>query len=75
VRGRNDAMIPLSALVRIKEVVVPRELNHFGQRRSASITANIAPNYSLGEAIVFMNDTAKKSTKAWLRHRLERHFA
>jgi len=63
VRGRNDAMIPLSALVRIKEVVVPRELNHFGQRRSASITANIAPNYSLGEAIVFMNETASKVLK------------
>ena len=63
VRGRNDAMIPLSALVRIKEVVVPRELNHFGQRRSASITANISPNYSLGEAIVFMNDTDKKVLK------------
>ena len=63
VRGRNDAMIPLSALVRIKEVVVPRELNHFGQRRSASITANIAPNYSLGEAIVFTNETAKKVLK------------
>ena len=63
VRGRNDAMIPLSALVRIKEVVVPRELHHFGQRRSASITANIAPNYSLGEAIVFMNETASKVLK------------
>lgn len=63
VRGRNDAMIPLSALVRIKEVVVPRELNHFSQRRSASITANIAPNYSLGEAIVFMNETASKVLK------------
>ena len=63
VRGRNDAMIPLSALVRIREVVVPRELNHFGQRRSASITANIAPNYSLGEAIVFMNETASKVLK------------
>ena len=63
VRGRNDAMIPLSALVRIREVVVPRELNHFGQRRSASITANIAPNYSLGEAIDFMNETSKKILK------------
>lgn len=63
VRGRNDAMIPLSSLVRIKEVVVPRELNHFGQRRSATITANIAPNYSLGEAISFMNTTASKVLK------------
>lgn len=64
VRGKNDAMIPLSALVKIKEVVVPRELNHFGQRRSASITANLAPTYSLGEALTFMNATAQKVLKS-----------
>ncbi|MDP2164497.1 MAG: efflux RND transporter permease subunit [Hydrogenophaga sp.] len=63
VRGKGDAMIPLSALVKIREVVVPRELNHFGQRRSASITANLAANYSLGEALDFMNATAKKVLK------------
>jgi multidrug efflux pump len=63
VRGRNEAMIPLSALIKIKEVVVPRELNHFGQRRSATITANVAANYSLGEALEFMNTTAKKVLK------------
>ena len=58
VRGRGDAMIPLGSLVTTREVVVPRELNHFGQRRSASITANIAPTYSLGEALTFMEQTA-----------------
>jgi multidrug efflux pump len=63
VRGKGDAMIPLSALVKIKEVVVPRELNHFSQRRSASISANLAPTYSLGEAITFMNATAQKVLK------------
>jgi multidrug efflux pump len=63
VRGRNDAMIPLSALVKIREVVVPRELNHFSQRRSASITANLAPNYSLGEALDFMRTTSQKVLK------------
>ncbi len=63
VRGKGDVMIPLSALVKIKEVVVPRELNHFSQRRSASITANLAPTYSLGEAITFMNATAQKVLK------------
>ena len=63
VRGKGDAMIPLSALVKIKEVVVPRELNHFSQRRSASITANLAPTYSLGEAITFMNATSQKLLK------------
>jgi multidrug efflux pump len=63
VRGKGDAMIPLSALITTKEVVVPRELNHFSQRRSASISANLAPNYSLGEAISFMNATAQKVLK------------
>ena len=63
VRGKGDVMIPLSALVKIKEVVVPRELNHFSQRRSASISANLAPTYSLGEAIAFMNATAQKVLK------------
>jgi multidrug efflux pump len=63
VRGKGDVMIPLSALVKTKEVVVPRELNHFSQRRSASISANLAPTYSLGEAITFMNETAQKVLK------------
>ena len=63
VRGRNEAMIPLSALIKIREVVVPRELNHFGQRRSASITANLSAEYSLGAALEFMDATATKVLK------------
>jgi multidrug efflux pump len=63
VRGRNDAMIPLSALVKIRETVSPRELNHFGQRRSVTITANLAPDYSLGEALKFMDETASRVLK------------
>ncbi|SDP80650.1 multidrug efflux pump [Rhodoferax sp. OV413] len=60
VRGRNDTMIPLSALVKVREDVSPRELNHFGQRRSATISANLAPDYALGEALKFMEATANK---------------
>ncbi|MEY2783264.1 MAG: Efflux pump rane transporter BepE [Pseudomonadota bacterium] len=63
VRGRNDTMIPLSSLVKVRESVSPRELNHFGQRRSVSITANLAPDYSLGEAIKFMEETSAKLLK------------
>ncbi|MFB0898756.1 MAG: efflux RND transporter permease subunit, partial [Polaromonas sp.] len=60
VRGRNDAIIPLSALVKVRESVSPRELNHFGQRRSVTITANLSSDYSLGEALRFMDQTAAK---------------
>ena len=63
VRGKADALIPLSALVKLREVVVPRELNHFGQRRSASITSNLSADYSVGEALDFMDATAKKVLK------------
>jgi len=63
VRGRNDTMVPLAALVKVRESVSPRELNHFGQRRSVSITANLAADYSLGEALDFMDATAARVLK------------
>jgi multidrug efflux pump len=64
VRGRNDAMIPLSSLVKVTESVSPRELNHFDQRRSVSITASLAADSSPGEALVFMDQTAAKVLKS-----------
>ena len=60
VRGRNDTMVPLSTLVKVREAVSPRELNHFNQRRSVTITANLAPDYALGEALQFMDETAAR---------------
>jgi multidrug efflux pump len=60
VRGRNDAMVPLSSLVTSRVTVAPRELNHFGQRRSATITANLAPGYSLGEALGYMEGIVRQ---------------
>jgi multidrug efflux pump len=63
VRGKGVDLIPLSALVNIREVVVPRELIHFGQRRSATITSNLSATYSVGEALQFMDATALKVLK------------
>lgn len=63
VRGKGAELVPLSALVKIREVVVPRELIHFGQRRSATITSNLSATYSVGEALDFMDATARKVLK------------
>jgi len=60
VRGRNDTMVPLSSLVKLRESVSPRELNHFNQRRSVAISAGLAPGYALGEALTFMDETAAR---------------
>ena len=64
VRARGDTMVPLSSLVKIRESVSPRELNHFNQRRSVTITANLAPGYSLGEGLDFMEQAAARVLKS-----------
>ena len=58
VRGRGDTMVPLSSLVKVREAVSPRELNHFNQRRSVTITANLGPGLALGDALSFMDQAA-----------------
>ena len=60
VRGRNETMVPLSSLVKVREAVSPRELNHFNQRRSVTITANLSPGYSLGEGLAFMDQASAR---------------
>jgi multidrug efflux pump len=61
VRGRDGAMIPLSNLITIKETVAPKELNHFNQLRAATITAQIAPGYSLSDALTFLAQAAEEA--------------
>jgi multidrug efflux pump len=60
VRGGKERMVPLSNLVGIRETVAPRELNHFNQLRSATITANLAPGYALGQAVSDMEAIAAR---------------
>jgi len=60
VRVRDNAMVPLSNLISIKETVAPKELNHFNQLRAATITAQLAPGYSLSEGLSFLEQTAKE---------------
>jgi multidrug efflux pump len=60
VRGRDGQLVQIANLVKIKETVAPRELNHFNQLRSATITANLAEGTSLGDALTYLNTAAKE---------------
>ncbi len=51
VRGRDNQLVKLEALASVQEGVGPRELNHFQRVRSATITASLAPGFTLGEAL------------------------
>ena len=62
-RGQNGNMISLDNLVSVSETIAPRELNHFGQRRAVTITANLAPGYTMGEALTYMDGIANQLLK------------
>ena len=61
VKGREGAMVPLSNLITIKETVAPKELNHFNQLRAATITAQLAPGYSLSDALRFLEAAGRET--------------
>ncbi len=57
-RTASGQMVALSNLVSIEEGVTAQSLNHFNRSRAAIISANLAPGYSQGEALAFLNEAA-----------------
>jgi multidrug efflux pump len=56
--GANGKLVPLASLVTIKEGANARELNRTDRLRSVTITASLAPGYTLGQALEFLDRTA-----------------
>jgi multidrug efflux pump len=67
VRGHGGAMLPLANLASVRETVAPKELNRFNQFRAATITAGIAPGYSLGEGLDYLAAAAERVLPASVR--------
>ncbi len=57
-RGRDGGLVQLDALASVQEGVGPRQLAHFNRIRSATITAGLAPGFTLGEALDSMHAIA-----------------
>ncbi|MGE0004475.1 MAG: efflux RND transporter permease subunit [Parvibaculaceae bacterium] len=58
VRNAAGEMIQLSNIVSITETVAPKDLRRFNQLRSVTIQANLAPGYTLGQALQALQATA-----------------
>ncbi len=71
VRARDGRLVQLSNLVKVRETVGPKELNHFNRLRAAVLTANVAPGYTLGEALQFLEGAAKEVLDAGARTELD----
>ena len=54
-RGRGGQLVKLEALATVQEGVGPRELAHFNRVRSATLTASLAPGFTLGAALDSLN--------------------
>ena len=61
VRNANNDLIPLNNLITTKETAAPKELNRFDRMRSVTISASLAPGYSLGEALDYLDNLALTS--------------
>ncbi|VXC74591.1 efflux RND transporter permease subunit [Sphingomonas sp. AX6] len=61
VRGQGGELIPLSNLVTTSENAGPRELGRFNKLRAITLQAGLAPGYSLGEALTFLEEQAAAS--------------
>lgn len=70
IRG-TGGLAQLANVVRIEETVAPKELNHHNRIRSATITANLAPGSSLGQAL----DDLDRITGEKLPTSVKREFA
>ncbi|MCZ6824157.1 MAG: efflux RND transporter permease subunit, partial [Gemmatimonadetes bacterium] len=58
VRGRDGSLVGLDALVRVEETLSPRQLNHYSRVRSFTLTGNLAPGFTHGEALDSLNAAA-----------------
>ncbi|HXF65505.1 MAG TPA: efflux RND transporter permease subunit [Burkholderiales bacterium] len=71
VRGANGQLAQLSNLVTVRETVAPKELNHFNRLRAAIVSANVAPGYTLSEALDYLERAAKEVLGAHLQTALD----
>ncbi len=56
---RSGELIPLANLVTMNELAEPGQLNRFNRMRAITLSAGLTPGYTLGEALTWMEETAR----------------
>src|SRR5690606_17059069 len=56
----TGTLIPLASLVSFEERGTSGTLQRFNRQRALTITANLAPGYSLGDALTYLEETARQ---------------
>ena len=61
VRSSQGQLVPLSNLVRVSEVAGARDLGRYNKLRAITLSGALAPGYTLGEALDFLETQARQS--------------
>jgi multidrug efflux pump len=61
VRSRSGELVPLSNLVRTSDAAGARDLGRHNRMRAITLSAGLAPGYSLGQALDFMEQQAAEA--------------
>jgi multidrug efflux pump len=61
---RSGELVPLGNLVQLREMAASGELERFNRIRSVTITARLAPGYSLGQALADLEQIAREELPA-----------
>jgi multidrug efflux pump len=56
-------LVALASVVNIQETGAASELRRFNRQRAITVSANLAPGYSLGEALTYMEQTVREQAK------------
>jgi HAE1 family hydrophobic/amphiphilic exporter-1 len=64
VRSRRGDLVPLSAVTKLEQTVGPLAVNHAGQLPAVTISFNLAPGISLGEAVETISQIARGTLPA-----------
>ncbi len=59
VRARNGQLVPLEAVATLRRQVGPLSINHLGQVPAVTLSFNLAPGTSLGEATTAITELAR----------------
>jgi multidrug efflux pump len=69
VRG-HGGLVQLANVVKVRETVAPKELNHYNRIRSATISASLLPGVSLGKALTDLDKIADQSLSSSIKRDL-----
>jgi len=60
IRSSNQKLVPLDGVAQVARTVGPLSVNHFGQLPAATVSFNLQPGFSLGEAAKRANDAVRE---------------